>query len=81
MTFAEWLEREGRGAMTRVHHATRISYPTLAKAKKGDPMTPALAKAISGATRGEVSVDTLERGVSSDVAPAEPPKATGTDNR
>lgn len=78
MTFAEWLEKEGRGSLTRVHHASRVSYPTLAKAKRGGPMIPSIATAISAATGGEVTVEDLERGTPDAVDDEAPALATGT---
>jgi hypothetical protein len=69
VTFAEWLEAEGRGAMARVHRETHLSYPTLYKAKDGEPVAPTTAKLISDAcrrigraTRGSVSKKLLEKG-------------------
>lgn len=64
MTFDKWLAREGRGAMTRVHLETHVSYPTLQKAKRGEALSRPLALAISGATGGEVTAETLELGAS-----------------
>lgn len=62
MTFAEFLAAEGRGALSRVQYATRISRPTLVRARDGKPVTPAIAAAISLATDGLVPVKLLERG-------------------
>lgn len=62
MTFSEYLEQRGRGELTRIQYATRISYPTLLRAKAGKPMTPAHARAVSEAAGGEVSAELLERG-------------------
>lgn len=73
MRFSEYLEREGRGTLTRLQYATRISYPTLLKAKRGGSLSPAHAKLLSDATGGEVPAELLESGDSERLA------STGTD--
>lgn len=59
MELHEWIEREGRGAMTELHHRTRLAVGTLMAAVKDGAKTRRVAESISEATGGEVSVATL----------------------
>jgi hypothetical protein len=60
MTLAEYVEREGRGALSRLVERSGLSYPTVMKAAHGEPVgLYATAKAISEATGGEVSIESL----------------------
>lgn len=61
LSFPEWLTREGRGAMVRVHHRSLVSMPTLRRIKNGYLVSVEIAELVSAATAGEVSVESLRR--------------------
>ena len=65
LSFAEWLQREGRGAMVRVHHKSLVSMPTLRRIKNGYLVSVEIAELVSAATAGEVTVGSLRRPMSS----------------
>lgn len=48
MTFDEFLRAEGRGAKTKIHEATKVSYPTLRKIERRLPVTLEVAFKVAG---------------------------------
>lgn len=60
MRLREWVERRGRGELTRLQLQTRVAYATLHKlASDANVATYATAKKISAATGGAVSIAEL----------------------
>lgn len=60
MKLAKYVEREGRGSIQRISRESEVSYQTVWHAKNGQPIARYdIAKAISDATKGEVSVEDL----------------------
>ncbi len=55
-TLAKWLERQNKGAFSRLHHETRLNYPTLYRVLHGKPVRYATAKKIHEATSGAVDI-------------------------
>ncbi len=51
MTFAEWIAKQPPGVYTRLQHATGLGYNTPRRAAQGHPVSGAVAKALSDATR------------------------------
>lgn len=56
---ARWLDAQGRGAVEALARAAGVSRPTILKARDGIPPRISLARDISAATDGEVSVADL----------------------
>jgi hypothetical protein len=59
MRFSEYVAREGKGVLSRVMRSTGLAWGTIVKASQGRPVTYPVAKKISDATGGEVSVASL----------------------
>lgn len=55
MTLREWIEREGRGAVTELHHRSRLAINTIAAAAEHGAKSTRVARLLSEATGGEVS--------------------------
>lgn len=69
MTFSEWLTTQPRGALMRVEREVACSHTTLWRIQGGKPVTSyKLARKISDATGGAVSVDELCAPVQASVA-------------
>lgn len=56
MTLKEWIKKEGRGAVTRLHYDARIAVNTIKKAIRGEPVSLPIAKEIHKATGEQVSI-------------------------
>lgn len=63
MTLPEWIQEQGRGAITRLHMTTGISYSTVHGAARGKRVTYDIAVKLSEATGSKVSVASLCEGV------------------
>jgi hypothetical protein len=59
MNFPEWIKREGKGALSRVMYDSRVSYMTVLRARDGHRVKIDIARKLSRATGGEVSVAEL----------------------
>ena len=60
MTLAEYIEKDGYGSITRIMRDSGCAYMTVWRAVRGlGAVRLATAKAISQATRGEVSIAEL----------------------
>jgi hypothetical protein len=60
MTLAEWVEREGRGAITTLHQRSRVSVSRIREVLAGKPLRHVpTARKLSEATGGEVTIQTL----------------------
>jgi hypothetical protein len=60
MRLHDYARREGRGALARLKERSNVSYTTICAAKNGAPIKRyEVAKAISDATDGEVSIEDL----------------------
>lgn len=56
---ARWLEARGHGAVEALARAAGVSRPTILRAREGFPPRVSIARDISEATNGEVSVADL----------------------
>lgn len=70
MRLREWLDADPARTIDKLKMRAGIAYPTAWKAASGRPVSYAVAKKISEATGGAVSIDELCEPV---------PRATGTD--
>lgn len=59
MRLTDWFKKEGKGAASRLSHSTGVAYTTVLKAAKGELKLYDVAKKLSDATGGEVSVAEL----------------------
>jgi hypothetical protein len=52
MLLSEWLDKDGRGALTRLHYASKVSYKTVWRASQGKAVRDYdVAERLSNATR------------------------------
>jgi len=66
---AEWLQRQPRGALSRLWRESGVSWHTVNRAKRGEKVGLKVAILISRATRGEVPRSAL---TDDDVIDSEP---------
>lgn len=60
MQLSHWVEKQGRGAISRIWRESGVSCSTIYEALRGAPISRyPVAKAISDATGGAVSIDEL----------------------
>lgn len=60
MRFPEWVQTQERGALKRIERQTGVGYTTLMRLNSGDTIARYdVAKRISEATGGEVTIDDL----------------------
>lgn len=62
MTFAEWVKRQPRGALTKVHRLSGVSYSTVHAVSKGGAVKVSTAKRIAAATDGAVPWQSMIEG-------------------
>ncbi|NRA02877.1 MAG: hypothetical protein HRU00_09780 [Myxococcales bacterium] len=56
MTLDEWIRRYGKGAVTELHHRSRLAINTIVTAAKDGAKSRRVAEKLSEATGGEVTV-------------------------
>lgn len=58
-SLSQWLSEQGKGALTRLMHDTRLAWSTVSRAARGKRVGDKAAVRISRATNGEVSEASL----------------------
>lgn len=71
MQLREWIEGYGKGAVTELHHRSRLAINTIVSAARDGAKTRRVAEALSEATGGEVGVAVL-LGLEAPEVPSEP---------
>jgi hypothetical protein len=66
MKLREWVKQHGRGELTRLRAASGVGWASLWRAKRGVAVSYAIAKKISLATNGAVSIAELCDGATVD---------------
>ena len=56
MNLSEWIEQNGRGSITELHHRSRCTPKTISEAARFGAKSRRVAERISAATDGEVTV-------------------------
>ncbi len=74
MQLQDWIDRYGHGAVTELHHRSRLAVNTIVRTAKDGAKGRRVAEALSEATKGEVSEAEL-LGIE---LPAPPPAAPET---
>lgn len=59
MQLKEWIDKYGKGAVTELHHRSRLAINTIVTSARHGARTRRVAEALSEATGGEVSVAVL----------------------
>ena len=59
MNLREWIVAHGRGAITELHHRSRVAPRTISEAARYGAKGRVIAERISEATGGEVTVASL----------------------
>lgn len=59
MRLRDWLDADANRTIQQLARDADIAYPTAWKASQGKPVTYGVAKRLSAATGGEVSIDEL----------------------